>query len=249
MSSLKQHKITQKSVCTSCSANAASFRVKPKAAKSHLSTTSLFSSRAEIPIEDDSNLPTTTDTKSKLFDRLLKISNIASLLCVVDCTVLPIITIALPLLGLSASASAAAWLHELGHSVALYFVLPVGGMATTMNYLNHKKKSLLSLALVGLTCVYMANGHGGPVLSLLPHDLAHDLHCGTVLHRMTNIAGCACLLSSNILGKRAVGGCAVKDCAVDHGKSSAVADMEHGSSNCDDGGSDDGQSHSHHHDD
>ena len=78
-----------------------------------------------------------------------------------------------------------------------------------MNYLNHEKKSLLALALVGLTCIYVANGHGGPLLSLLPSNLAHDLHCGTVLHRMTNIAGCACLLSSNILGKKAAGGCAV----------------------------------------
>jgi hypothetical protein len=251
---LNRHKITQTSVSStarSTKTNLPSFLTKPKATSSTSSTSALLSSPNEaIPIEDASSPSKTTDNKkSKLFDRLLKISNIASLLCVVDCTVLPIITIALPLLGLSASASTAAWLHELGHSVALYFVLPVGGMATTMNYLSHEKKSLLSLALVGLSCVYMANGHGGPLLSLLPHGLAHDLHCGTVLHRMTNIVGCACLLSSNILGKRAAGGCAVKDCAVDHGKSTAVdlgVDMELGSSSsCEGKCSDDGHSHSH----
>ena len=92
-----------------------------------------------------------------------------------------------------------------------------------MNYLNHEKKSLLALALVGLTCIYVANGHGGPLLSLIPSKLAHDLHCGTALHRMTNIAGCACLLTSNILGKKAAGGCAVKDCTVDHGNGNASA--------------------------
>jgi hypothetical protein len=204
------------------SSNAVSF-TNHKAMKSFISKSCLFSSSNDaVPIEDESN-ETTSNTKSKIFDRLLKISNIASFLCVIDCTVLPIITIALPLLGLSASASTAAYLHELGHSVALFFVLPVGTMATTVNYLNHEKKSLLALALVGLTCIYVANGHGGPLLSLIPSKLAHDLHCGTALHRMTNIAGCACLLTSNILGKKAAGGCAVKDCTVDHGNGNASA--------------------------
>ena len=173
-------------------------------------------------------------------ERLLKISNIASLLCVVDCTVLPIITLALPILGLGASTATAAWLHELGHSVALCFVLPVGGLATTMNFLNHRKKSLLSLALVGLSCVYAANGHGGPILSMLPHSLAHDLHCGTAVHRVTNIVGCACLLSSNYLGKR-IGGCGDDNCKVDHNgnvrknrKSNTMyIDMECGLTGCD----------------
>jgi len=149
-------------------------------------------------------------------------------------------------LGIGASASTAAWLHELGHSIALYFVLPVGGLATTMNYLNHSKKSLLSLALVGLSCVYAANGHGGPVLSLLPHSLAHDLHCGTILHRTTNILGCAFLLSSNYLGKQ-IAGCDNKDCGIDHGNEGVNGDMEFGSgtgSCCD---HDDGHSHSHSH--
>jgi len=130
-----------------------------------------------------------------------------------------------------------------------------------MNYLSHEKKSLLSLALVGLTCIYVANGHGGPLLSLLPSNLAHDLHCGTVLHRMTNIAGCACLLSSNILGKKAAGGCAVKDCSVDHGNGNGngngkvltfTVDIEKGSrSGCEAGCSHVGRSrmYSHRHDD
>lgn len=58
--------------------------------------------------------------------KLAKISNIASMLCVIDCTVLPIVTVLLPLIGLGASPAQAHWLHELGHSVALFFVLPGG---------------------------------------------------------------------------------------------------------------------------
>ena len=149
-------------------------------------------------------------------ERLLKLSNIASLLCVVDCTVLPIITVVLPFLGLGTSTATAKRLHELGHSIAIYFVLPVGGLASIMNYLNHNKKSLLALSLIGLACVYAANGHGGPILSRLPHSLAHSLHCGTSLHRVTNIMGCAFLLSSNHLGRK-ISGCGSKDCGMDHG--------------------------------
>lgn len=72
----------------------------------------------------NANNNTNNNTLSNLKERLLKISNIASMLCVIDCTVLPIVTILLPLVGLGASAAQAKWIHELGHSVALFFVLP-----------------------------------------------------------------------------------------------------------------------------
>ena len=150
--------------------------------------------------------------------RLLQISNIASILCVIDCTVLPAVTIFFPLLGLAASAERAKWLHDIGHSIALWFVMPVGGLAATMNYLTHKKAKLSALAALGLTLIYAANGHGGPILSRLPHHLAHNLHCGTWLHRATNLLGCACLLGSNYYSHK-IGGCAHNhdgSCSHDH---------------------------------
>eukprot|EP00978_Attheya_sp_CCMP212_P018130 scaffold49244_cov52-Attheya_sp.AAC.9 len=162
-------------------------------------------------------------------ERLMKISNIASVLCVIDCTALPIITLLLPLLGLGASPAQTEWLHELGHRVAMYFVLPaltfggiflmflhsiyvlvvlVGGMAGTLNYLSHRKIWTSAPAALGLFMIYLANGDGG-ILSLLPHALAHSLHCGSVLHRIVNIAGCALLLRSNYMSHRLVGCAAV----------------------------------------
>jgi len=138
------------------------------------------------------------DEKVTWKDRLLKVSNIASILCVIDCTVLPIVTIALPLLGLAAfSPAQMEWLHNFGHQVALYFVIPVGGTAAALNFSSHKQWKLSAPAALGLMLIYLANGHGGPILGLLPHDLAHKLHCGTILHRATNVAGCALLLGSN----------------------------------------------------
>ena len=91
-----------------------------------------------------------------------------------------------------------------------------------MNYLNHEKKSLLYISWIGLGCVYIANAQeGGPIFTLLTLPLPlsdsvlHDLHCGTVLHRVVNIVGCVCLLLSNCLGRK-VAGCRHKDCGIIH---------------------------------
>ena len=56
--------------------------------------------------------------------RLLQVSNIASMLCVVDCTVLPLITILLTVLGMAEQPEKMQWLHSFGHHMAVYFVLP-----------------------------------------------------------------------------------------------------------------------------
>ena len=178
----------------------------------------VLSSTATSFSDDDESLPKKAGG-GKWTSRLLKISNIASILCVIDCTVLPAVTIFLPILGIAASAEQAKWLHEIGHSIALWFVMPVGGLAATMNYISHKRAKLSAMAALGLTLIYAANGHGGPILSRLPHHLAHNLHCGTWLHRATNLLGCACLLGSNYLSHK-LGGCSHNhiggSCSHDH---------------------------------
>lgn len=62
-------------------------------------------------------------------DRLLKMSNIASMLCVIDCTVLPIVTVVLPLLGLAGfTAAQMEWLHHFGKRTCTCFVSMCHGM-------------------------------------------------------------------------------------------------------------------------
>jgi hypothetical protein len=151
-------------------------------------------------------------------DKLLKVSNYASALCVLDCTILPIVTIVLPLFGIvAASPVQMEWLHEFGHSVALYFVLPVGGLATTMNYLySHRKLWIAALGWSGLALVLVSNAGCGAVGSFLDHWL-HVLHHG-VTHRVVNLMGTGLLLGSNYLSHR--NGCAHgPSCEHDHGHS------------------------------
>jgi MerC mercury resistance protein len=56
--------------------------------------------------------------------RLARLSNLASIICVIDCTVLPLLTVLLSVLGFAEQPNQWQWLHELGHGVAIFFVLP-----------------------------------------------------------------------------------------------------------------------------
>ena len=70
------------------------------------------------------NEPINNKVPKKTFEeKMQQISNVASMLCVVDCTVLPIVTVLLPLFGVAATSSSTA-LHQIGHAISLFFVLP-----------------------------------------------------------------------------------------------------------------------------
>lgn len=60
--------------------------------------------------------------------KMQQLSNIASMLCVLDCTILPLVSVLLPLLGFTTatigSTSADSLLHSIGHTISLYFVVP-----------------------------------------------------------------------------------------------------------------------------
>jgi hypothetical protein len=141
---------------------------------------------------------------------LMKISTFASWFCVLDCTLLPIMTGVLPLLGLASfTAAQSLWMHEMGHTIALHFVMPVGFLASSVNYLCcHGRKQLLGMAWAGLILIFMANvgcDFAHSVEDVLPrllgtviHNLLHRFHEGWE-HRLCNAIGCSLLLGSNYL--------------------------------------------------
>lgn len=166
----------------------------------------------DVTSSDDSDSESSVDSiksKTSWKDKLLQFSNFASMLCVLDCTILPIVTVLFPLMGVLVSASHLEWLHQAGHAVALGFVLPVGGMATVTNYLyNHRTKWITAIGWLGLLLVGSANAgcslvpHGtGGAMGHFLHEMLHTLHHG-VQHRVANLAGCALLLFSNYLSRQ-----------------------------------------------
>jgi hypothetical protein len=125
---------------------------------------------------------------------LQNISNMASVLCVIDCTLLPIITIIFPLLNMAVNLEG---LHQLGHLVAMRFVLPMGAVTTALNFSTHRRTRLLTISLLGLALIGLSNSHALPIMA--PHWLHHGWG-----HRLTNVAGCTALLTSNYLSHQLV---------------------------------------------
>lgn len=152
---------------------------------------------------DSSTLSKENDEATSWNEKLTKIANIASILCAIDCTVLPLFNVALSFLGVFKTSSVVnqELIHAIGHYFANYFVLPVAGTVSIMHFVTNKRLPSL-LTAVGMSFVYVTNSHGGPILKLLPHDLLHILHHNPVWHRVVNLTGVACMLGANYLSKR-----------------------------------------------
>jgi hypothetical protein len=207
-----------KKVATTMPKKNKKFTISPLFSSSPSSTTKNVINGATPTVQVDSE-----ESSSSMFARLRQISNVASFLCVLDCTLLPIITIALPLLGvINLGEAQLEVLHHLGHKLALYFVLPVGGLTSAINYSSHRKARITSIAGLGLLMVGLANSHIHH-LPFVGHSVEHVLHLiqHGPMHRVVNIMGCACLLGSNYLSQQQ--GCAHHD----HSSSSSTDSCSH----------------------
>jgi len=170
----------------------------------------LFSS---VTTGGDSSTPSNKDeTISSWNERLTNIASIASLFCAIDCTVLPLFSVALSFLGVYKTSAASCatsccqsagsgWIHQLSHLFANYFVLPVAGTVSIMHFVTKKRLPSLLTAL-GMSFVYVTNSHGGPILKRVPHDLLHILQHNPIWHRVVNLTGVALMLGANYLSKR-----------------------------------------------
>jgi MerC mercury resistance protein len=168
-------------------------------------------SRAALRVNYSAMAAVESPTKASWRDRLSQVSTYASILCVLDCTILPIVTVVFPLLGLlTMTPQQEHFVHELGHAMALRFVLPVGFTASTLNYSlgKHSHWQFLAMAYLGLTLVFASNvGCSGhfvhAVEHTLPHPIGEWIHDFIHMvahgwrHRLCNIVGCSLLLASN----------------------------------------------------
>lgn len=141
--------------------------------------------------------------------RINKVSNVASILCAIDCTVFPVLLTLMPILNLGSSGKYEVMLHAVSHKVALYFVAPVGGAAVGTNFAQHRNPLVLLWGLAGLSLVLLANVH----LAFLPHTLDHALH---EWHSVINVMGCFTLLSSQWYSHRLLHKMGL-DCGHSHG--------------------------------
>lgn len=153
-------------------------------------------------------------------DRLIDISNIASFLCVLDCTLLPLVSIALPAFSwlagsmpigssnnalLAGFASISDFLPVIGHGIALFFVTPVGLLTTLVNYFfGHKQLRFSFAALLGIFLIFAANSDTGTGIATIDSFLtssgiathSHGGHvhdtCGAMLGAATGMLAHSC---------------------------------------------------------
>ena len=159
-----------------------------------------------------------TRLAQKWTERINKVSTFASILCAIDCTVLPILLLLLPVAGSSAM------LHKIAHAMSLYFVLPVGGAAVTANLAQHRKPLLGLWGASGLLLIALANVHLPH--GIISHSMEEMLHSS---HELINVGGCGLLLSSQWVSHKVLHVMG-KDCGHDHGgskKSSCGHDHNH----------------------
>lgn len=151
----------------------------------------------------------------KWIERVNRVSNFASILCAIDCTVFPLLLTLLPIINAASSGTAAAWLHKASHACALWFVGPVGGLAVTSNLLQHKRPLVGLWGYSGIAIILLANIHLPHVIMgwHVPHAIDQFLHAK---HEIINVFGCALLLSSQRFA-HSLTCCSHGDCGHDHG--------------------------------
>jgi hypothetical protein len=108
-----------------------SFSITSSSSRSSLLKSGIVVAKSRKPEDADDAVvinAATMKNKSTIQEKMQQISNVASILCVADCTVLPLVTVLLPVLGFTTSSigstSADSLLHSIGHAISLYFVIP-----------------------------------------------------------------------------------------------------------------------------
>ena len=128
--------------------------------------------KIEPAFQSDNRIVSQQQSASSWKERLVDVSNVASFLCVLDCTLLPTVSIALPALSwvaggvsagsnnavLSGFSSIMSIFPALSHGIALFFVIPVGLLTTIVNYFfGHRQWRFSIAALFGIMLIYAAN--------------------------------------------------------------------------------------------
>jgi hypothetical protein len=123
---------------------------------------------------------------------LQKLTAAGSILCTVNCSLLPAITVASSVSS-SIPASSAAMLHTASHYATWYFVAPFGLYSMVDGYRKHKKGSVLATGTAGLSMLLASHSH----------TIAHDVLQLTSSQGIgLSLAGCALFMTAQWKGQR-----------------------------------------------
>jgi MerC mercury resistance protein len=154
-------------------------------------------------------------------------ANWASLLCLFDCTILPLLSLLLPLVGWMNTGSTTTFAADgsLGssfqhflchgvHTLALYFVVPTGTATVIWNYwTGHRNRWVAAMGLAGIVLVGWTNLPGSissSSSSLLLQQVQHHNHSllshdGSTVYQLLHLMGSLLLLGSNLVAQQVLG--------------------------------------------
>eukprot|EP00922_Rhytidocystis_sp_ex-Travisia-forbesii_P027316 GHVS01040037.1.p1 GENE.GHVS01040037.1~~GHVS01040037.1.p1 ORF type:complete len:258 (+),score=31.09 GHVS01040037.1:71-844(+) len=123
-------------------------------------------------------------------------STLASVLCAIDCTVLPAVMTIVPLLGW-ASPDSMHSLHHFSHWAAIYVMVPLALLAILSNYLRLRSVLLSLWGLFGVALIFVAHQH--EILLLLPPQHHSFASFAQSWHTAISLFGAANIILSNYI--------------------------------------------------
>lgn len=119
---------------------------------------------------------------SKLQSALEVLSIVGPIVCLVDCVVIPVLLMVLPLVGVHQI------FHGMGDQLLLLLVLAICTPTITAGFLKHRRKSVMVLMVVGFALMFCANFAG--------HAIDETLHLAL------SVLGSTLLIRANIVNRR-----------------------------------------------
>eukprot|EP00921_Rhytidocystis_pertsovi_P021320 GHVQ01034062.1.p1 GENE.GHVQ01034062.1~~GHVQ01034062.1.p1 ORF type:complete len:269 (+),score=41.75 GHVQ01034062.1:216-1022(+) len=124
-------------------------------------------------------------------------STFATILCAIDCTVIPLLMVIIPILGW-ASPDSMHSLHNFSHWAAIYIMIPLATLAVCSNYLKTRQLHLAVWGAFGISLVFIAHSHD-TLHYVIPLSLHHLIHSVHDWHTPISLFGAANIIASNYL--------------------------------------------------
>jgi hypothetical protein len=121
---------------------------------------------------------------------------VGPIICLIDCLVIPIALIVLPLVGINHIC------HGIGDQLLAFLVLAICAPTLIPSFLKHRQKSVLALMVLGFSLIFFANFAG--------HAIDETLHLAM------SVIGSILLIKAGADNRR------FNKCACRHGKPAAV---------------------------
>lgn len=117
---------------------------------------------------------------------LSRVADVATIICIIDCTVFPLLLMILSVLDI-ANLHSLEFVHGWSHWITMFIVLPIGTIAVVANYLRLRVGKLLLWGAFGLTLIFVSH---------------HNESKHSWMNALVSLFGGINLIASNVVSRR-----------------------------------------------